>query len=212
MGTIKQGILGGFSGKVGTVVGSSWKGLSYMRGQAQSVKNPRTAKQMAQRDKFALALSFIRPIQSFIKVGFKTYAVHQSEFNAAMSYTLKNAIKGTYPSFTIDYAQAMVSRGSLAKPLNIQKQNNDNEIAVSWQDNSGTANALDTDFAMIMAYNADKQEAVYDMTSTCRGDEGSSLRYPSDWVGDTAHVYLAFVSEDGTLVSDSEYVGSMTIA
>lgn len=212
MGTIKQGILGGFSGKVGTVVGSSWKGLSYMRGQAQSVKNPRTAKQMAQRDKFALALSFIRPIQSFIKVGFKTYAVHQSEFNAAMSYTLKNAIKGTYPSFTIDFAQAMVSRGSLAKPLNIQKQNNDNEIAVSWQDNSGTANALDTDFAMIMAYNADKQEAVYDMTSTCRGDEGSSLRYPSDWVGDTVHVYLAFVSEDGTLVSDSEYVGSMTIA
>lgn len=211
MGTIKQGILGGFSGKVGTVVGSSWKGLSYMRGQAQSVKNPRTAKQMAQRDKFALALSFIRPIQSFIKVGFKTYAVHQSEFNAAMSYTLKNAIKGTYPSFTIDYAQAMVSRGSLAKPLNIQKQNNDNEIAVSWQDNSGTANALDTDFAMIMAYNADKQEAVYDMTSTCRGDEGSSLRYPSDWVGDTVHVYLAFVSEDGTLVSDSDYVGSMTI-
>ena len=183
-----------------------------MRGQAQSVKNPRTAKQMAQRDKFALALSFIRPIQSFIKVGFKTYAVHQSEFNAAMSYTLKNAIKGTYPSFTIDYAQAMVSRGSLAKPLNIQKQNNDNEIAVSWQDNSGTANALDTDFAMVMAYNPEKEEAVYDMATACRGDEGASLRYPSDWVGDTVHVYLAFVSEDGTLVSDSEYVGSMTIA
>ena len=39
MGTIKQGILGGFSGKVGTVVGSSWKGISYMRGQAQNVKN-----------------------------------------------------------------------------------------------------------------------------------------------------------------------------
>ena len=34
MGTIKQGILGGFSGKVGTVVDSSWKGISYMRGQA----------------------------------------------------------------------------------------------------------------------------------------------------------------------------------
>jgi hypothetical protein len=25
MGTIKKGILGGFSGKVGTVVGGSWK-------------------------------------------------------------------------------------------------------------------------------------------------------------------------------------------
>ena len=27
MGTIKQGILGGFSGKVGYVIGSSWKGI-----------------------------------------------------------------------------------------------------------------------------------------------------------------------------------------
>ena len=212
MGTIKQGILGGFSGKVGTVVGSSWKGISYMRGQAQSVKNPRTAKQVAQRDKFSLALSFIRPIQSFIQIGFKTYAQKQSEFNAAMSYIMKNAIKGTYPSFTIDYSQVMVSRGSLAKPLNIQKLNNDNEIAVSWQDNSRTANALDTDFAMVLANNANNQEAVYVISSACRGDEGASLRYPSDWVGDTVHIYLGFVSEDGTLVSDSDYVGSETIA
>ena len=43
MGTIKQGILGGFSGKVGSVVGASWKGISYMRSQADHVKNPRSA-------------------------------------------------------------------------------------------------------------------------------------------------------------------------
>ena len=35
MGRIKQGILGGFSGKVGTVVGASWKGKAYMRGMPQ---------------------------------------------------------------------------------------------------------------------------------------------------------------------------------
>lgn len=105
----------------------------------------------------------------------------------------------------------MVARGSLALPLNIQKLNNDGEIAVSWLDNSGTANALDTDFAMLLAYNANKEEALYDMTQSCRGDEGTSITYPSNWVGDTVHIYLAFVSEDGTLVSDSMYVGSETI-
>lgn len=62
MGTIKQGILGGFSGKVGTVIGSSWKGFSYMRGRAQSVKNPRTEGQVEQRSKFALTLDFLKPI------------------------------------------------------------------------------------------------------------------------------------------------------
>jgi hypothetical protein len=40
MGKINQGILGGFSGKVGSVVGGSWKGISYMRGKAVSTKNP----------------------------------------------------------------------------------------------------------------------------------------------------------------------------
>jgi len=30
MGTIKKGILGDFSGKVGTVVGASCRGISYM--------------------------------------------------------------------------------------------------------------------------------------------------------------------------------------
>ena len=36
MGKIKQGILGGFSGKVGTVVGSYWNGIFYMKALPQS--------------------------------------------------------------------------------------------------------------------------------------------------------------------------------
>ena len=52
MGKIKQGILGGFKGKVGTVIGSSWNGIAYMKGQAQSVRNPKTAAQMTQRNFF----------------------------------------------------------------------------------------------------------------------------------------------------------------
>ena len=53
MGTIKSGILGGFNGKVGSVIGASWKGISYMRGIAQSIKNPKTEAQVMQRDYFA---------------------------------------------------------------------------------------------------------------------------------------------------------------
>ncbi|HEX3025140.1 MAG TPA: DUF6266 family protein [Chitinophagaceae bacterium] len=38
MGTINKGILGGFSGKVGTVIGATWKGIDYMR--SKSSKKP----------------------------------------------------------------------------------------------------------------------------------------------------------------------------
>ena len=71
METIKQGILGGFSGKVGTVIGSSWKGISYMRGRAQGVKNPRTEGQVEQRSKFALTLDFLKPITAYVRTGYK---------------------------------------------------------------------------------------------------------------------------------------------
>ena len=52
MARTKQGILGNFRGKVGTVIGASWNGIAYMRGQAQSIKNPKTPAQMIQRDFF----------------------------------------------------------------------------------------------------------------------------------------------------------------
>ena len=52
MGKIKQGILGGFKGTVGTVIGSSWNGIAYMKGRPQSVKNPKTAPPQQQRGFF----------------------------------------------------------------------------------------------------------------------------------------------------------------
>ena len=59
MGKIKQGILGGFKGKVGTVIGSSWNGIVYMRGLPQSTKDRKSAAQLAQRD-------FFREVQDLV--------------------------------------------------------------------------------------------------------------------------------------------------
>ena len=59
MGKIKQGILGGFRGTVGTVVGSSWNGIVYMKGLPQSQKDPQTAAQMRQR-------TFFREVQNLV--------------------------------------------------------------------------------------------------------------------------------------------------
>ncbi len=52
MGKIKQGILGGFKGKVGTVIGASWNGIAYMRGLPQSTKDRKSAAQLVQRELF----------------------------------------------------------------------------------------------------------------------------------------------------------------
>lgn len=72
MAKIKQGILGGFSGKVANVVGTSWKGRAVMKSQPLSVANPRTALQTEQRGKFSqiaklassILTTFVQPVEN----------------------------------------------------------------------------------------------------------------------------------------------------
>lgn len=211
MGTIKQGILGGFSGKVGTVIGSSWKGISYMRGRAQNVKNPRTEGQVEQRSKFSLTLEFLKPITSYIRTGFKTYANKQTAFNAAMSYIVKNAVSGVYPNYALDYSLALVSRGNLKQPANAVASMGSGKTTITWSDNFGEGDAQSTDLAMPLAFNINKGEAVFSTTSASRADQLAELTFPADWMGDTVEIYLGFVSADGTSVATSLYLGQNTV-
>ena len=214
MGTIKQGILGGFSGKVGTVIGSSWKGISYMRGQAQHVKNPRTAGQVNQRLKFNLVLNFLQPNVPYIRIGYKSQAAKQTEFNAAMSYLVKNAVTGTSPDYVLDYTKVVVSQGGLTQVTgaSVNWTAAQSKLTFSWTDNSNVGNALATDKAMPYIYNKDKNETIYNTAGATRTTHTMDVTVPNNWVDDKVEVYLGMVSEDGALVADSIYLGEVTLA
>jgi hypothetical protein len=137
MGKINQGILGGFAGKVGNVVGGNWKGINYMRVKPASVSNPKTDGQVGQRSKFAIVLQFLQPMKEHIKIGFRNYAVKKTEFNSAMSYNLNNAVIGEFPDFAIDYSSALVAKGSLPMALNADGGSDlVGNLQVTWSDNS----------------------------------------------------------------------------
>ena len=213
MGVINQGILGGFSGKVGNVVGGNWKGIDYMRVKPANVANPRTEGQVNQRTKFTAALQFLQPMKDFIKVGFKGYAVKKTEFNSAMSYLLKNAITGVAPDFVIDYPAALISRGSLTGSLNAALDvATAGSAGFSWDDNTGSGNALATDKAMLLIYNESKGEVIFTTAGAARSVGAQNLVLPDEYSGDTVRAYIAFVKEDGTEVSNSTYIGSAVVA
>lgn len=206
MGTIKQGILGGFSGKVGTVIGSSWKGISYMRGRAQNVKNPRTERQMEQRSKFALTLDFLKPITPFVRTGFKAYTSKQTAFNAAMSYIVKNAISGTYPNYAINFTNVLVSRGALETAKEPSAEVSAGSFIIKTRTETN-GSGQPTDLMMPLIFNANKGEAVFSTAGAARSVGQTTLATPADWAGDTVEVFLGMISEDGTLVANSVYVG-----
>ena len=212
MGKIDLGILGSFSGKVGNVVGGKWKGISYMRAKATSVSNPRTDGQMSQRSKFAIALAVLKPMTGFIRVGYKKYTNKQTAFNAAMSYILNNSITGTYPDSSVDMSKVLVSRGSLTGALNGIATSENGLVTLNWDDNSGSGNALQTDKALIVVLNPIRSESVFDTGGSQRVTGTENLTVPADWVGENVEVFLGFIAEDGKDVSNSSYLGSVTVA
>jgi hypothetical protein len=236
MGTIKQGILGGFSGKVGTVIGASWtfvqgernqtclncrtaakkgvsKGISYMRSIPQHVKNPRTEGQVSQRSKFALTLNLLKPMTAFLRTGWKLYAHKQTAFNAAMSYTLANAITGTYPDYSIDPSKVLVSRGSLAPAASASATPaGGGTVTFAWEDNSGIGSAKQTDKALLVVANPAKSEAVFDTAGAERTEITQDIIVPADWIGEEVETYMGFISEDNKEVANSVYLGTITIA
>ena len=165
MGKISKGILGGFSGKVGNVVGGNWKGIDYMRIKPSTVANPQSKGQVDQRSRFSIALQFLQPMKEFIKVGFKNYAIKMTAFNSAMSYNVQNAVIGDYPEFEIDYASALLSRGGLAQALNANANAPAaGQVQFTWDDNSDYGNANATEFNYDEFYN-EKSYYSIDITS-----------------------------------------------
>jgi len=211
MGKINQGILGGLSGKVGNVIGGSWKGIDYIRIKPSSVANPRTAGQVNQRNKFTATLEFLQPNIEFIREGYKEYAVKQTTFNAAMSEILSNAIDGTAPDFTVNYADALLSKGDLKSMSNgVFDVTIGTQINLSWSNNSNEINANTDDRVMFSVYNPLKKESLVGYGSS-RLDGAMLKPLPSNFSGDLVHVYTAFVSTSGK-ISNSTYLGSGTVA
>lgn len=114
MGKIKQGILGGFNGTTGSVVGASWKGIAYMRGKAQSIKNPRTEAQQDNRANFGSLSNFLARNLALINIGFNERAVKKSAYNASLSINAKN---GSFVDGDLVPANIELSAGSLVSPL-----------------------------------------------------------------------------------------------
>lgn len=209
MGKIAQGILGGLSGKVGNIIGGSWKGIDYIRIKPSSVANPRTVGQVNQRNKFTVTLEFIQAVKPFIQKGYKFLAVKKTAFNAAMSYVLNNAITGVEPDFEVDYATALVSRGGLSAALNPSTDlATAGEVTFNWDDNSAEGNANATDKAMLLVYNPSKKESISLTDGADRTVGTQIVAIPTTYAGDTVELFMAFITVDGSQVSNSTYLGS----
>ena len=204
MGKIKQGILGGFSGKVANVVGSSWKGIAVMKSLPLSVANPKTAAQILQRRRFSILVSMAASIlTSVVKPLWDRFAQKMSGFNDFVSKNFEAFNTGLY---TLDYDKIRISIGKMLAPATLTATwLTPLSVKIDWTSNPADSFALDTDIPYIVALDTDTDEVV-------SLPVGEAVRVDGTVTVDTEltldsthyhHIYLAFKRADGTIVSDS---------
>lgn len=159
MGIIKQGILGGFSGKVGSVVGTSWKGRAVMKAMPLSVANPRTTGQVNQRTKFSQCVALAKELLGgAIALLDNPFAGNISGYN--------RFVKRNVVAFDNDGSflknQLTISQGSLGGVL----ASNDGTLALDRESaliefmSVDSPYNLDTDTVVVVAYSLTNDEVL----------------------------------------------------
>lgn len=203
MATIKQGILGGFSGKVGSVVGTSWKGIGVMKAMPLSVANPKTSSQVNNRDRNTGVLRLAQGIgTTFIRTYWNRFAKGMSGFNDFMSvnYACYNPATQQY-----DQTKMFASVGKLV-PMSITTASVEysGACSLSFPARSTSSDYVAGDLVDVAVFNKDKQEGVVHMGVVATATT-ATFNIPANWQADEeCIVFLSCRRGDGTAVSTSD--------
>lgn len=204
MAKIKQGILGGFSGKVAGVVGTSWKGRAVMKSQPLSVANPRTEAQQEQRGKFskiaelasAILTTFVQPVENPISGNISGYNKfvkdNKAAFSALGALVAENFKCGGGKLVNLESAQ-----------INLNAENT--ALQLGWTNSAGLSPVRETDKVYAVAFDTEGN-LIASTAGTSTRNGGSveltqveGVNVPSE--GAEIITLYAVVSADGREVS-----------
>ncbi|RZK48028.1 MAG: hypothetical protein EOO99_11650 [Pedobacter sp.] len=211
MGTINNGVNGGFSGKAGSVIGSSWNGIDYIKGLYKKRNKPATEDQLIQQARFKLAISFLRPIAKLLYFTFKAFSKSKkSGVNVALQHLLLKAIKGVYPNFEIDLPKVMISDGALAEAACVATAIEGFQIQLAWDNDTNSYNADGTDQVNVLMYDPERNffKTFSDVATRLEGEK--TIRLTPSMVGKTVHLYV-FLKSRNNKYSPSYYAGEVVI-
>lgn len=212
MATFEKGILGGFSGKVGNVVGSRWRGKNVMRSLPQRGNYTATAKQEEQRQKFKTVIGFLNPLAGILSRYFGSPQGDKSRTNLATSYHLKNAVLDTPEGMVMDYAKVLISKGDLRGIASGTVAAAAGRILnFGWEDNSGQGKATATDTLLVVVYAPDLNLYFTDASVATRDAASASVTLPEFMAGFDVEIWASFTKPETDFAAMSTYMGTVTV-
>ena len=212
MATISKGILGGFSGKVGPVVGATWRGMDVIRSRPKSSRRTPSERQLEQQLKFKLAISFLQPIKSIQSLYFGMGSGVKSRVNMAVSYTISTAIQMVAGLPELIYNKVLITRGELTSFQNaVLTTQPGGVLHLEWEDNSTQGDAAPKDQVSIVCYCAELNNWEIYEGIVMRSDLMADVTLPAYCLGKTMEVYAFLNNEKQTAASTSLYLGQHVV-
>ena len=196
---------GMLSGKLGQMVVVNGKNGVYVR----SLPTPNDRKsegQLKQRSKMQQANAFLKPLKSFLPLGFVERKAHLNPYQAATSSLMRNAFDGE----RFDYAHTRVSEGSLCPPQRPSIRVSDHVAIFRWENNTGEIEAKESDRAVVLLYSPEQSIALWEVKKETRKDQYGLLLLDNDLTG-TFHAYMAFTNGKENRISNSVYLGQIVL-
>ncbi|NRR92834.1 hypothetical protein HSX10_14770 [Winogradskyella undariae] len=212
MATFEKGILGGFSGKVGNVVGARWRGKNVMRSLPQRGDYTPTVRQEEQRQKFKTVIRFLSPISEVLDLYFGSPQGDKSRTNLATSYHLKDAVVSTAQGMVMDYAKVLISKGDLrGVEAGTIATGAGQTLDFGWQDNSRQGKATATDVLIVVVYTPDLNLFYTNLQVATRDATTATVNLPDFMAGFEVEVWLSFIKPETNFAAISTYMGAVTV-
>lgn len=212
MGKLPRGIDDDMLGKLGNHVGRRYKGENVIAMKPSPSSKPPTQSQLDQRLIFAMMVRLMKRCRLALDVGFKDDDKGLSPFNAALSYNLTRAVAGVSPNFTIDYTQVQFSQGILGVPASLQVATAAGaKLDLEWESILGAQGFSADDQIAVVVYNELRGNFVIVLNAALRSAEAYELQLPVDWATEEVQIWLFAVSANGKLVSNTAFVGEITV-
>ena len=199
MGKFHNGVLGTMTGKVGGVVGRTWKGINTVASYQPNVSNPRTNSQMAQRGKLSTLTGLASQLNTgFIKPLWDRDAKKMSGFNAFIQANM-SAVDA---NGDIVWNDLIASRGKMVSPVLSGVLDGANFLTVNWSTEISDAYSQSTDKIFIAVVESRSMKA-YAFSAVANRSAGTCTVSVPTVIGDNFEVLCAFRREDGSVVSNS---------
>lgn len=210
--------IGDVKGKVGPIVMSTWKAIAIVKSLPIKKRSTKPSeKQVQENTAFSTVMQFLWPVLKVINIGFQMPRnAKMSPLNRATSYHMLHAVAGWPNKPSIDMAKIKFSRPIKSTQCAwnaVLSAEEGRIIKITWELNPFPLKCTQlNDRAVFILYDSELDWLQEVLSADL---ERETLIFttlaPKRCAGHEWFAYMLMVSEDGKLVSETEYLGMVKV-